>query len=57
MCQVPCVMFYVLCVTCHISLTPTATATDPLPAQFANSVKKAGMEVSLSFSVTSVISV
>ena len=59
MCHVSGVMCHVLCVVCHLShiTTPTATATDPSPAQWADSVKKAGMEVTLSFSITSVTSV
>ena len=32
MCLMPRVMCQVLCVTCHLSLRPTATATDPPPA-------------------------
>ena len=31
-CHVSCVMLLVSHVTCHLSLTPTATATDPPPA-------------------------
>ena len=32
MCHVSGVTYHGLCVTCHLSLTPTAKATDPPPA-------------------------
>ena len=32
MCHVSCIVYHMSPVTCHMRLTPTATATDPAPA-------------------------